>query len=115
MGRKKFFVKIFQTNYVYIRSPQGVLITKNTKEHKIIKNCKSRKNDPQGGTLGPPKANFSTIEFLAELAMLVIYILVVYEEYIIKSSNFNIRKNSRARGDHWVLGGSFFAPLKNYP
>ena len=54
LGSKKLFVKIFQKK-LYIQSPQGVLITKNTKEHKIIKNWKNRKNDPQGGTLGPQK------------------------------------------------------------
>ena len=63
-------------------------------------------------TLGPQNANFSTMEFRAELALLLIYILVVYEEYIIKASNFNIRKNSRARGDPWVFGGHFLHPLK---
>ena len=71
---------------------------------------------PKGGPLDPKNANISTIEFRAELAMLVIYILVVYEEYIIKSSNFNIRKNSRVRG-HFrgplgFLGAIFCNPQK---
>ena len=58
---------------------------------------------PKGGPLDPKNANFSTIEFRAELGMLVIYILVVYEEYIIKSSNFNIRKFSRVMVPLWFL------------
>ena len=68
---------------------------------------------PKGGPLDPKNANFSTIEFRAELAMLVIYILVVYEEYLIKSSNFNIRKNSRVRVPPWVFRGHFLHPSKS--
>ena len=67
---------------------------------------------PKGGPLDPKNANFSTIEFRAELAMLVIYILVVYEEYIIKASNFNIRKNSRVRVPLGFFGAIFSIPQK---
>ena len=35
---------------------------------------------PQGGPWDPKNANFSTIEFRAELPMLIIYIVEVYEE-----------------------------------
>ena len=67
---------------------------------------------PKGGPLDPKNANFSTIEFRAELAMLVIYILVVYEEYIIKSSKFNIRKIRGSGSPLGFLGAIFCIPQK---
>ena len=62
--------------------------------------------------LDPKNANFSTIEFRAEPPMFFIYILVVYEEYIIKSSNFNIRKISLVRVPLWFFRGHFLHPQK---
>ncbi|KAF0138464.1 MAG: hypothetical protein FD143_3658, partial [Ignavibacteria bacterium] len=42
-----------------------------------------------------------------------IYILVVYKEYIIKSSKFTIRKISRVRVPPWVFRGHFLHPSKS--
>ena len=107
-GRKKFLSK-FCKQTIYSEFI-WVLITKNTKLEKILT---IEKMTPQGGPLNPKNANFASIEFRAELARLVIYILVVYEEYIIKSSNFNIRKNSRVRVPPLVFRGHFLHPSKS--
>ena len=57
------------------------------------------------GTLGPKKMLISQIQsFEPNHPCFFIYILVVYEEYIIISSNFNIRQFSRAI---WILGVIF--------
>ena len=71
LGSKKLFVKIFQKKTIYSESTRGP----HHKKHKIIKNCKNRKNDPQGGPLDPKNAKFSNIEFRAEPSIFLIYIL----------------------------------------
>ena len=91
---EKFCVEILQTNYIYIRSSYGVLITKNTKLEKF---STIEKMTPHWAFGGPKNANFSAIEFRPEPPMFFIYILVVYEEYLLKASKFNIRKISRVR------------------
>ena len=66
---------------------------------------------PQG-PLDSKNANFSSIEFRAGPPIFLIYILVVYNEYIIKSSKFNIRKISRVRVPLGFLGVIFCIPQK---
>ena len=81
-------------------------------KHKMRENYNHQKKHPQGAPLEPKNANFLTIEFRAEPPMYFIYILVVYEEYIIKSSKFNIRKITMVRVPLWFLEVIFCIPQK---
>ena len=106
---RKFFVEIFQLNYIF-GVHKGPHHKKNTKLEKI---AKIEKMIPKGGPLEPKNANFSTIDIRAEPPVFFIYILVVYEEYRIKSSKFNIRKIARVRVPPWVFRGHFLHPSKS--
>ena len=87
--------------HLYIRSPYGVLITKNTKLEKI---STFEKMTPKGDPWTTKMLVSQLQSFEPNRPCFFIYILVVYEEYIIKSSNFNIRKISMVI---WFLGVIF--------
>ena len=96
--------KIF---YVYIGASSW---KKNQKLDILIIGKMTTQGDPWEEK-GPKNAKIKSIEFRAELPMFFTYILVAYEEQLIKSSKFDIRKFSRVRVPFGVYG-SFFHPSK---